>query len=88
MARPEKEIPKTLEDAVAQLKRDPSRSLRVAVNDVEVEVRLVGEQPPGERAEDVLAGIGPWQGESTAELLSIIHEGRRKDDPRFRTGGA
>jgi hypothetical protein len=85
MARPKEYVPTTLEDAVEQLRREPLRSLRIAVNDVELEVRLVGDEPVADRSKDVLAGIGPWEGESTDELLRIIHEGRRKDDPRFRS---
>jgi hypothetical protein len=70
---------------VAQLKRDPSHPVRVTVNDVEVELRLVGGGRSEQSGHDILAGIEPWQGESTEEFLRIIQEGRRRDDPRFRT---
>ena len=38
MAGSETRIPQTLEDAVAELMRDPSEPLRLSVNDVEVEM--------------------------------------------------
>lgn len=79
MARPEKHIPKTLEDAVAALKRDPSHPLRLAVSDVEVEMRLVG--GAGTRAGDDVLNGATWHGESAAELIQIIRDGRDLDDP-------
>lgn len=81
MARPEKHIPKTLEEAVAELKRDPSHPLRLAVNDVEVEVRLVGVEQAQTPVDDIMCGAGPWEGESTEDLIRIIREGRKLDEP-------
>ena len=79
MARPEKHIPKTLEDAVAELKRDPSYPLRLAVSDVEVEMRLVGGAAT-KAGDDVLNGA-TWHGESASELIQIIRDARDLDDP-------
>jgi hypothetical protein len=82
MARPEQHLPKTLEEAVTELKRNPSQPLRLLLADVEVELRLVGGADHRDNAvEDVLAGIGPWKGESTEALVRAIREAREQDDP-------
>ena len=78
MARPERHIPKTLEEAVAELKRDPSLPIRVVVNDVEVELRLVSESS-AQPSYDALNGAR-WHGESAEELIRIIREGRELDE--------
>lgn len=79
MARLEKHIPKTLEDAVAELKRDPSHPVRLAVSDVEVEMRLVG--GAAAKADDDVMNGATWHGESAAELIQMIRDGRELDDP-------
>jgi hypothetical protein len=79
MARPEKQIPKTLEEAVAELKRDPSHPLRLAVNDVEVEIRLVA--PTQQQTTDDLLNGATWYGESAEELVKLIRQGRELDEP-------
>ncbi len=81
MARPEKQRSQTLDEAVAQLKRDPSHPVRARVDNLDVELRAVPSDQGQEPAEDVMCGAGPWQGESTEELLRIIHEGRKLDEP-------
>lgn len=77
MARPEKEIPTTLEEAVAQLRRDPGHAVHAQVEGLEVELRVVdgGVSTDGN---DVLGGA-TWEGESAEELLRILKEGRRTD---------
>lgn len=81
MARPEKDVPKTLEDAIADLKRDPSHPLRLAVSDVEVEMRLVGGGTMNANTSDDVLNGATWHGESAAELIQIIRSGREQDDP-------
>jgi hypothetical protein len=41
VACPEKHIPASLEEAVAELKRDPHRTVRARVGELEVEIRVV-----------------------------------------------
>jgi hypothetical protein len=89
VATPETKRPTTLEEAVAELKRDPTHPIRLVVDGMEIELRRPTE--PGtvagsaeqSKAGDVMAGVEPWEGESTDELLRIIRQGRELDDPGF-----
>jgi hypothetical protein len=78
VARPEKHIPASLEEAVAQLKRDPQRPVHARVDDLDVEIRVVADETTVPA--DVFAGVGPWQGETTEELLRVLREARQHDD--------
>lgn len=78
VARPEKHIPKSLEEAVAELKRDPRRPVHVRVDELEVEIRVVEKPAPaGAGLGDRMAAAGPWQGETEEEILAILREARR-----------
>ena len=79
MARPEKYLPRNLEEAVAELKRDPSQAVHARVDNLEVELRVVADDlaPAGD---DVLGGAGPWKGESTEDLLRVLRQARESDD--------
>ena len=78
MARPEKHVPTTLDEAIAELKRDPANAVRARVEGMEVELRLVSRSPDQEIAlGDWMAAAGPWQGESEDEILEILREARR-----------
>jgi hypothetical protein len=79
MARPEKYLPRNLEEAVAELKRDPSQAVHARVDNLEVELRVVAADaaPAGD---DVLGGAGPWKGESTEDLLRVLRQARESDD--------
>lgn len=72
----------TLEQAMEQLKKDPTQPVRAQVGDLTVEVRAVTESPGGQTAGDVLASLGPWAGETTEELLALLAEARRKGGRR------
>jgi hypothetical protein len=67
----------TLEDALAALKRDPMHPVRVHVEDMDVELRAIKTPQPEMPLGDYLASLGPWEGESTEELLQLLREGRR-----------
>jgi len=69
--------PVTLEEVVAQLKRDPAQPVRTKVDDLTIEVRAVVEPEPSRTAADAFAEIGPWGGETTEEILQILAEARR-----------
>ncbi len=75
---PQKQIPKALEEALAKLRRDPSQPVRAHLDELDVELRVVtarGEEPaPG--LGDRMAAAGPWEGESTEEIIRILREGR------------
>ena len=78
MATPQAQIPKTLEEALATLRRDPVHPVRAHVDDLDVELRLVAvskaDTTPG--LGDRIAAAGPWEGETTEELIQILREGR------------
>ena len=78
VARPEKHIPASLEEAVAELKRDPRQTVHARVDELEVEIRVV-EKPvaPDVGLGDRMAAAGPWQGETEEEILAILREARR-----------
>jgi hypothetical protein len=69
--------PVTLEAVVAQLKRDPAHPVRAKVDDLTVEVRAVVEPEPNRTAADAFAEIGPWEGETTEEILQVLADARR-----------
>jgi hypothetical protein len=77
VATPEKRRPTTLDEAVAELKRDPNHPVRARVGELDVEIRVVS---GGVKAQaglgDLMAAAGPWEGESTEELIRILREGR------------
>jgi len=74
MAIPEKTRPRSLEEAVAELKRDPARPVHARVDELEVELRVVAAN--GNDALPALgtrmAALGPWLGESTEEIVRIL----------------
>ena len=77
MATPEKQRQTTLDEAVAQLKRDPNHPVRARVGELDVEIRVVsGGQRDQPGLGDLMAAAGPWEGESTEELIRILREGR------------
>lgn len=77
MATPEKRGPATLEEAVTDLKRDPQHPVRARIGDLDVEIRVVsGEGQAQMGLGDLMAAAGPWEGETTEELISILREGR------------
>lgn len=72
----------TIEEAVAQLKRDPATVVKLRVDDVTVELRALPDHAPAGTAAEVFARIGPWAGETTEELQRILAE--RSDTGRSR----
>ena len=68
----------TIEDALAAPKRDPTHPVRVHVQDMDVELcAVVRPKRTGEGIGSRMAALGPWQGESLAEITTILREGRR-----------
>lgn len=67
---------KTIEEAVEELKRDPSTPVRTRVGGLTIEVRAVREGAGERSAAAVFAEIGPWEGETTEEVLAILAEAR------------
>ena len=68
----------TIEDALEALKRDPTHPVRVRVEDMDVELHVVVHPTrTGQGIGSRMAALGPWQGESLAEITTILREGRR-----------
>ncbi len=85
MARPQQHLPRTLDEAVAELRRDPSHPVHLVVDGIELELRLAGKEPVRGAADqsnlgDRIAALGPWQGESTDEVVRRIREAREGND--------
>jgi hypothetical protein len=75
-------VRKTLEEALRDLRQEPDRPVRARVEGMVVEVRVVAEVAGGRSAADAFAEIGPWQGETTAEIMAILGEARREGSNR------
>lgn len=76
MSRPEKLIPHSLQEAVAELKRDPSRPVQARVDGLDVELRALSSNENHAGLGSRLAAIGPWEGVSVDDLMQILREGR------------
>jgi hypothetical protein len=78
MGTPQTQIPKVLEEALAKLRRDPSRPVRAHLDELDVELRVVTahREEPAPGLGDRMAEAGPWEGESTEEIIRILREGR------------
>jgi hypothetical protein len=78
MAAPQAQTASTLEEALASLRRDPVHLVRTQVEGLQVELRVVSvskeDATPG--LGDRMAAAGPWEGETTEELIRILREGR------------
>ena len=71
--------PRSLDEAVASLRRDPTHPVRATVEGMTLELRTVD---PGITSEKTLAEalreIGPWEGETHDELVAIFADIRRR----------
>ena len=73
---------------MAALKRDPTHPVRLMLDGIEVELRRSPEtaiiQGVNDQSNlgDRIAAIGPWQGESTEELIEILRSGRDESVPK------
>jgi hypothetical protein len=78
MATPQTQIPKALEEALAKLRHDPSHPVRAHLDELDVELRVVTahREEPAVGLGDCMAAAGPWEGESTEEIIRILREGR------------
>ncbi|MEA2692108.1 MAG: hypothetical protein QOJ16_1495 [Acidobacteriota bacterium] len=63
-----------IENAVAELKRDPEHPVTAEIDGLVVELRVQGRRTAG----DIFREIGPWEGESAEELMNLLREARAK----------
>jgi hypothetical protein len=75
-------VEKTLEAAVEQLQRDPDHPVLARVGALTVEIRAVHRTGASGSAADVFAGIGPWSGETTEEVMAILSDARSRGGSR------
>jgi hypothetical protein len=75
-------VVKTIEEALEQLKRNPNTPVRTQVGDLTIEVRAVGKGAGERSAASVFAEIGPWEGETTDEVLAILAAARSRGGQR------
>ena len=68
----------TLDEALQRLKREPGEPVRATVDGMTVEVRVVSAGPTSRSAADAFAEIGPWEGETTEEMLKFLADARRQ----------
>jgi hypothetical protein len=71
-------VARTLDEALQRLKREPGEPVRATVEGMTVEVRVVPGPPVIRSAADVFAEIGPWEGETSQEMLEFLAEARRQ----------
>ena len=79
VAAPEKHLPISLEEAVAELRRHPGATVHARLHDLDVELRAVATpvHAPEMKLGDWMASAGPWQGETEEEILNILRQTRR-----------
>ncbi len=69
----------TLDEAFAQLQRDPHHPVRATIGDLTIEVRVVAGPAAASSAADAFDAIGPWAGETAEEILALLDVARRRD---------
>ncbi len=72
----------TLDDVVAQLKKNPGHPVRARVGDLTIEVRAIDEQGATRSAAGVFAELGAWSGESSEEILHLLAEAKTSGGQR------
>jgi hypothetical protein len=75
-------VAKTIEEAVEQLKRDPSQPVRTRVGGLTIEVKAVPEVLADRSAAELFVELGPWAGESTEQMLELLASSRRQGGRR------
>lgn len=73
---------KSIEEAVEQLRRDPTQPVRTQLGGLAIEVRAILEPGPEKSAAALFGELGPWSGESTEEMLSLLATARRQGGHR------
>jgi hypothetical protein len=73
----------TLSAALAELRRDPKRTVTTEIEGLVIELRCKGRRTAG----DVFREIDPWDGETPEELTGLLRqaraEGGSKEPPQF-----
>jgi hypothetical protein len=65
-----------LEQAVAELRKHPAKTVKARCGDFAVELRAISPPAVAGRLGDSLVALGPWEGETTEELMSRLRQAR------------
>ena len=68
----------SVEKALKELKKRPNAPVRARLRGLNIEMRVVDNAPINERLGDLLASLGPWEGESGEELSRFLEQTRRE----------
>ena len=72
---------KSLDEAVAALRKDPTAHVRTEVQGLAVEIRVVREEA-NRTAAAIFEELGPWEGEDSDEIAQILTQCRRQGSTR------
>lgn len=73
---------KSIQQALDELRAEPEKPVQVTVDGLTVEVRVVHDLADDTPLSAVFAEIGPWEGESTEEIMQFFREARREGGTR------
>ena len=76
MEHREPDIDISLDRALIELKEHPDRSVRARLRGMEIEMRIVQSPSSKKGLGDVLAALGPWEGETEEELSQLLNQAR------------
>ncbi len=72
-----------IDQAIAKLRRDPGKPVLTEIDGLVIELHYKGQRSAG----DVFREIGPWEGETTEELIELLRQARKeggsKEPPAF-----
>lgn len=66
-----------IDQALVRLRKNPGHPVRAQFDDIEIEIRVVDKSSRPGRLGERLAALGPWSGETEAEIVSLVSEARR-----------
>lgn len=67
----------TIDQALVRLRKNPGHPVRVRLADLEVEISVVDKSSRPGRLGERLVALGPWGGETAAEIVELVSETRR-----------
>ena len=76
-------MPRTLDEAIAQLRKEPTLPVQAEIDGLTVELRCLDAPPAGDRsAAAVFEELGPWEGELYEQIHAIVSLARREGASR------
>jgi hypothetical protein len=72
-------MPRTLDEAIAQLRKEPALPVQAEIDGLTVELRCLDAPTAGDRSvAAVFEELGPWEGESYEEIHAILSLAREE----------